>query len=78
MITNCSGDTVITDNSATLALHTITGDLNFDGIVNNSDFVDLLVHWEMMCSCSSDLNTDGRVDLLDYLIFVAQFNKACQ
>ena len=78
IISNCSGDTVITDNNAVLSLFTIQGDLNFDGIVNNSDFVDLLVHWEMICSCSSDLNSDGRVDLLDYLIFVGQFNKACQ
>lgn len=78
VITNCSGDTVTTDYSAVLTLRTIPGDFNSDGLVNNSDFVELLVHWNMQCSCSSDIDHDGVVGLLDYLLFVAQFNKACQ
>lgn len=77
IITNCSGDTVISDNTAQLQLKTILGDLNFDAAVNNSDFVELLVHWGMTCNCTADLNLDNEVDLLDYLIFVGQFSKSC-
>lgn len=77
VITNCSGSIITTDNLANLQLTTITGDVNFDGAVTNSDFVDFLSYWQNPCSCVYDLNNDGLVDLLDYLLLVGNFNKAC-
>lgn len=77
VITNCSGAVVTTDNQANLQLTTLTGDFNFDGSVTNSDFVDFLSFWQNPCSCVYDLNNDGIVDLLDYLLLVGNFNKAC-
>jgi len=77
VISNCSGTIITTDNLANLQLTTLTGDVNFDGTVSNSDFVDFLSYWQNSCTCVYDLNNDGNVDLLDYLLLVGNFNKAC-
>lgn len=77
VISNCAGVSIQTDNQAILQLKTITGDVNYDGSVNNTDFVDFLSFWQTPCNCVYDFNVDGFVDMLDFLVLVANFNLAC-
>ncbi len=59
-----------------------TGDLNNDGVVNDSDFVTFAVAYNKLdCSdptmpvnCPSDLNRDGFVDDADFTLFVQAYD----
>lgn len=58
------------------------GDLNFDYLVDDADFVIFLAAYNILdcadptmpASCSSDLNHDGYVDDADFVIFLARYN----
>ncbi|MHC4080049.1 MAG: dockerin type I domain-containing protein [Planctomycetota bacterium] len=48
------------------------GDINFDGVVNVSDFLELLAHWGESGG-PADVNNDGVVDVLDFLLVLANW-----
>jgi hypothetical protein len=48
------------------------GDINFDGVVNVSDFLELLAHWGESGG-PADVNNDGIVDVLDFLLLLANW-----
>jgi hypothetical protein len=48
------------------------GDINFDGVVNVSDFLELLAHWGESGG-PADVNNDGVVDVLDFLLLLANW-----
>lgn len=57
-------------------------DLNFDDVVDNSDFVVFAAaysifsceEWEMIPGCASDLNDDQTVDNADFVLFANAYN----
>ncbi|MBX3380540.1 MAG: hypothetical protein KF805_10630 [Phycisphaeraceae bacterium] len=59
------------------------GDLNFDGFVDDADFVDFVLAYNILdCAdpsmpdgCVADLNLDGYVDDADFVIFVGAYNE---
>lgn len=67
----------------TFALDNISGsqpecaaDLNGDGIVDFSDYLDFLTAYSTFSSVA-DLNGDGIVDFQDYLEFLSHFDAGC-
>lgn len=58
------------------------GDFNNDGAVDDSDFVEFVIGYDLLlCSdpgmpagCPADLNSDGAVDDADFSLFVAAYN----
>jgi hypothetical protein len=58
------------------------GDLNFDGLVDDMDFVKFASAYNMLlCDddlmpphCQSDINRDGKVDDADFIIFANNYN----
>ncbi|MGH7244792.1 MAG: hypothetical protein ACREJD_15370 [Phycisphaerales bacterium] len=81
----CSGDLFALAgeyslNGSFLSLAPCPGDLNFDRVVDDSDFVLFVAAYnELLCPaaplpCDADLNFDGFVDDADFVIFVAAYN----
>ncbi|MHC4421974.1 MAG: dockerin type I domain-containing protein [Planctomycetota bacterium] len=50
------------------------GDINFDGVVNVLDFLDLLAHWGELGG-PADVNNDGVVNVLDFLLLLANWSS---
>jgi len=48
------------------------GDINFDGVVNVLDFLELLAHWGEPGG-PADVNKDGIVNVLDFLLVLANW-----
>ena len=48
------------------------GDINFDGVVNVLDFLELLAHWGE-AGGPADVNKDGIVNVLDFLLILANW-----
>jgi hypothetical protein len=48
------------------------GDINFDGVVNVLDFLELLAHWGEPGG-PADVNNDGIVNVLDFLLVLANW-----
>lgn len=79
LVSNCSGTTVVSNGNASLNLKYIFGDIDKDGTVSNVDFFYILSKWNTGCPhCQEDLNTDLQVDILDFLLFIAEIDKVCQ
>lgn len=59
------------------------GDFNYDGFVNDQDFVGFVVAYNLtLCSatgmpagCPADINQDGFVDDADFVIFAASYDE---
>lgn len=73
---NCGNPTL---SGAVLLAVVCGGDLNRDGLVEDSDFVIFIgAYNQLQCppaACPADLNVDGFVDDLDFVIFVTQYNQ---
>ncbi|CAN5448363.1 hypothetical protein BH11BAC1_BH11BAC1_03450 [soil metagenome] len=79
LITNCAGQSVSTNNAAALSLHSISGDINEDGIVNNSDFALMNLVYNTACfNCPEDIVPDGFIDVKDFLQLLGGYNMTCQ
>jgi hypothetical protein len=48
------------------------GDINFDGVVDVLDFLELLAHWGG-AGGPADVNDDGVVNVLDFLLLLANW-----
>lgn len=81
----CNGGTVVLTGSYNLSatFATVTpcpGDLNFDGLVDDSDFTIFAgAYNDLLCAppptfCDADLNSDSVVDDVDFVIFAASYN----
>lgn len=79
IITNCSGNTVITNNQAFLSVTALPSDINKDGVTQNADF-NLLntVYNTNSINCPEDITNDGQINNDDFLILLGDYGKACQ
>jgi hypothetical protein len=50
------------------------GDINFDGVVDVLDFLELLAHWGG-AGGPADVNDDGVVNILDFLLVLANWTS---
>gem|GEM_PF-5522956 len=79
VITNCSGSSVATDNTAELSVHTLHGDINGDGNTDNIDFSLLNLVYNTACpNCPEDLVADGLIDVKDFLLLLGEYNMSCR
>ncbi len=79
IITNCSGFSVCTNSSAILTVQLLPGDINADGVVDNTDFSLLNLIYNSLCpNCPEDLIPDGFIDVKDFLELLGQYNMSCQ
>ncbi|MEO8087407.1 MAG: hypothetical protein ABI763_11335 [Bacteroidota bacterium] len=79
VITNCAGHSVSTNCGVVLSLQSISGDINEDGTVNNSDFALMNLVYNTACSnCPEDLIPDGFIDVKDFLQLLGRYNMTCQ
>jgi len=53
----------------------ITGDVNFDGIVNVVDLLAVLSNWGPCMGCNEDTNGDGLVNVTDLLAVLANWGR---
>lgn len=53
------------------------GDLNFDGLVSNSDLLIFLANFGCIDMCIADFDNDGSVGSTDLLTFLLVYNSQC-
>lgn len=79
LVINCKGSYIIATDNVTLSIYALPSDINKDGIVDNGDFLMFNNKWDQNCTgCYEDITNDGTVNVLDFLILLADFNKTCQ
>lgn len=79
IISNCSGNPVITNNSAVLTVTTLPSDINKDGITQATDFNLLNTIYNSACiNCPEDITHDGFVNNDDFLMLLGDYGKFCQ
>lgn len=69
---NCNGVIDIDEE-----LVTCLGDFNQDGIINASDFLELLGEFACVSNCSTDMDSNGIINATDVLEFLAVFGTTC-
>ncbi len=62
------------DNGVLDACEGDLGDLNGDRLVNADDVGSLLADWGPCSQCAADFNHDGRIDMFDLVIVLANFD----
>jgi hypothetical protein len=69
------GETDLTGDEV-LVLYTVVGDLNLDGAVTISDFIDLASHFNGPGTWQDgDLNYDGLITISDFIDLASNFNQ---
>ena len=71
--TNGAGSTTAT-SAASNIVQAMLGDFNGDGVVNLSDLVVFLGHWQSSSSPVQDLNSDGIVNESDLVVFLGHYS----
>ncbi|HMC10773.1 MAG TPA: dockerin type I repeat-containing protein, partial [Pirellulaceae bacterium] len=62
-----------------LVRYTVIGDLNLDGTVSISDFIDLAAHFNVSSGATwqiGDVNYDGAVTIADFIDLASNFNQS--
>lgn len=79
IVTNCSGNSVITNNSAVLTVTTLPSDIDKDGITQVTDFNLLNTLYNNNCAgCEEDITGDGVINNDDFLMLLGEYGQACQ
>jgi hypothetical protein len=67
------------DGDEVLVRYTVIGDLNLDGTVSISDFIDLAAHFNTASGATwqiGDVNYDGAVTIADFIDLASNFNQS--
>ncbi|MCS7190654.1 MAG: dockerin type I domain-containing protein, partial [Fimbriimonadales bacterium] len=55
----------------------VEGDVNYDGVVNNADLLEVLFNFGSTGCSDADINGDGTVNNADLLIVLFNFGRSC-
>ncbi|MDW8107892.1 MAG: hypothetical protein RMK45_10515, partial [Armatimonadota bacterium] len=55
----------------------VEGDVNYDGVVNNADLLEVLFNFGSTSCSDADLNGDGTVNNADLLVVLFNFGSSC-